>query len=136
MVTRSLASFVAAIFIATACHQKPPTVAPVPAPNDHFSIVLERSANGWAAHCEAGCAWVTVSMACGGCDVRLDASGIGPAYPATSAATGFAFVLSADRTGGKARSIQGTRWTTLGWGCLPAACRVRLDETGVGVGGT
>jgi len=135
MPTRVLASLVSAIFIATACHQKPPTVAPVPAPNDHFAIILERSANGWAAHCETGCAWVNVSMSCDGCEVRLDASGIGPAYPATPAATGFAFVLSPDRTGGKARAIQGVRWTTLSWGC-PAACRVRLDETGVVVGGT
>jgi hypothetical protein len=136
MPARTLARVIAAIFIGTACHQKPPTVAPAAAPEDHFAIVLERSAKGWAAHCETGCAWVSVSMSCDGCEVRLDANGIGPAYPANPAATGFAFVLSADGTGGKARAIQGTRWTTLGWGCGPGACRVRLDETGVGVGGT
>ena len=132
MPARTLARVIAAILIATACHQKPPTVAPTAAPESHFTIVLERSAKGWAAHCETGCAWVNVSMFCDGCEVRLDANGIGPAYPATSTAAAFAFVLSADRTGGKARAIQGTRWTSLGWGCLPAGCRVRLDETGVG----
>ena len=131
MPTRALASVVVAIFVATACQKKPPTVAPMSASNDHFAIVLEHSAKGWAAHCEAGCQWVDVSMSCGGCDVRLDASGIAPAYPATSAATGFAFVLSADGTGWKARAIQGVRWKTLSWSCGTAVCRGRLDEIGV-----
>jgi hypothetical protein len=127
----ALASIVVAIVVVAACHNKPPTVAPMSAPEGHFAIVLEQSAKGWTAHCETGCAWVEVSMSCAGCDVRIDASGIGPAYPATTAATGFAFVLSADGTGGKARAIQNVRWTTLSWGCGPAFCRVRLDETGV-----
>jgi hypothetical protein len=132
MPARLLATIVVVILVATACYKTPPTVAPTSVPNGHFAIVLEHSAKGWAAHCEAGCQWVDVSMSCNGCDVRLDASGIGPAYPATSAPTRFAFVLSTDGTGWKARAIQGMRWKSLSWSCGAAVCRGRIDETGVG----
>jgi hypothetical protein len=132
MPARALGSILAVIFFATACHTMPPPVAPTSGSSDHFAIVLEHSAKGLAAHCETGCQWVDVSMSCGGCEVKLDASGIGPAYPAISTATGFAFVLSPAAKGWKARAIQGTRWKSLSWSCDAATCRVRLDETGVG----
>ena len=132
MSVRGLGSFFGVIFFATACHNLPAPVASRSASSDHFAIVLEHSAKGLAAHCETGCQWVDVTMSCAVCDVQLDASGIGPAYPANSTATGFAFVLSPDAKGWKARAIQGTRWKRLSWSCDTAACRVRLDETGVG----
>jgi len=132
MPARALTSILVVVLVATACHKTPPTVAPTSVSNGHFAIVLEHSAKGWAAHCETGCHWVDVSMSCGGCDVQLDASGIAPAYPATSVATGFAFVLSTAGSGWKARAIQGVRWKSLSWSCDAAVCRGRLDETGVG----
>lgn len=135
MPIRAAASIVVAIFLAIACHRQAPTVAPVSEP-DHFAIVLEHSAKGLAAHCEVGCNWVDVSMSCSGCDVRLDVSGIGPVLEDTSSQNGFALVVSRDRTGWKARAIQGARWKTVGWSCESAVCRVRLDETGVGPSNT
>ena len=135
MPIRAAASIVVAVFLAMACHRQAPSVAPVSEP-DHFAIVLEHSAKGLTAHCEAGCKWVDVSMSCGRCDVRLDASGIGPVHEATPSANGFAFVLSPDGPGWKARAIQGARWITVGWSCGTAVCRVRLDETGVGPSNT
>ena len=130
MPVRAVASLAVVAFLAIACHRHAPTVAPVSDP-DHFAIVLEHSAQGLAAHCEVGCQWIDVSMSCGGCDVRLDVSGIERAREATPRPTGFAFVLSPEGSGWKARAIQGTRWTTLGWSCGSAVCRARLDETGV-----
>lgn len=135
MPVRAAASIVVAMFLAIACHRQAPTVAPVSEP-DHFAIVLEHSAKGLAAHCEVGCNWVNVSMSCGGCDMRLDVSGIGRAAEAAPSPAGFAFVLSPDRTGWKARAIRGARWITVGWSCGTAVCRVRLDETGVGPSNT
>ena len=130
MTSRALAGIVVTLLVTVACHKTPPSVASVSPSSGHFSVVVERSATGWRAHCEAGCAWVDVSMSCG-CDVRLDATGIRPAYPASSAVTGFAFVLSTDRTRGTARAIDGARWKTLSWGCGSALCPARIDETGV-----
>ena len=131
MTFRGLASVVSALLVTMACHKTPPSVASVAPANGHFSIVVEHSAGGWRAHCETGCHWVDVSMFCGGCDVRLDATGIRPAYPASSAVPGFAFVLSTDGTGWKARAIDGARWKTLSWNCGAVMCRGRIDETGV-----
>jgi hypothetical protein len=119
-------------FVATACYKMPPAVASAPVPTGHFAVILEHSATGWAAHCEAGCQWTDVSMSCAGCDVRLDASGIARAYPAAPAATGFAFVLSNTGRGWTARGIQGVRWQSLSWSCGAAVCRARVDESGVG----
>ena len=88
MPTRALASFVVAILIATACHQKPPTVAP----GCRRLMITSRSPGAlgkrMAAHCER-MPWVNVSMSwtaasatrCKGYWTRLSA---------TSAATGFA----------------------------------------------
>jgi hypothetical protein len=112
------------------CQKPPRPAAPAPAAETHFAVVLERSAKGWAAHCETGCSWVDVTMSCEGCDVQLDASGIARASVAT-APKGFAFVLSDTRSGWMARGIQGLRWEKLSWGCDSQVCRVRLDETGV-----
>jgi hypothetical protein len=121
-----------AVFLATACHKAPPAVVSAPVPTDHFAVILEHSATGWAARCEAGCQWTAVSMSCARCDVRLDASGIARAYPSAPAPTGFAFVLSSAGGGVTARGIQGVRWRSLSWSCGAAVCRARVDESGVG----
>jgi hypothetical protein len=131
MPIRSRLSALLALFIAAACHPKPAALTSTPEPGGHFAVVLEHSPKGLAAHCEAGCHWVDVTMSCGGCDVRLDATGIGPAYPATSEPSTFAFVLSPSVSGWKARAIEGARWKTLSWDCGTPVCRVRVDETGV-----
>jgi hypothetical protein len=129
---RALATTVLAALLAAACHKTPPAVASTPVPTGHFAVILEHSAAGWAAYCEAGCQWTDVSMSCAGCDVRLDASGIARAYPAPPVATGFAFIFSNAGGGWTARGIQGVRWRSLSWSCGAAVCRVRLDESGVG----
>ncbi len=131
MTSRTLGSIVACLLVTMACHKTPPSVAQISASEGHFSIVVDHSAREWRAHCETGCRWVDVSMSCGGCEVRLDATGIRPAYPASSAVTGFAFVLSTDGSGWKARAIDGTRWITLSWNCEAAVCPARIDEAGV-----
>lgn len=131
MTSRATAGILAGLLITVACHKTPPNVAQISASDNHFSIVVDHSARGWRAHCETGCQWVDVTMFCGGCEVRLDATGIRPAHPASSAVTGFAFVLSTDGSGWKARAIDGTRWMTLSWNCEAAVCPARIDETGV-----
>jgi hypothetical protein len=131
MRTHALSTTVAALILATACHKTQYPVAAAPAESGHFAVILERSATGWAAHCEAGCQWTDVAMSCEGCDVQLDASGIARAYP-SPAPKGFAFVVSNTRDGWTARGIQGVRWQKLSWNCGAVGCRGRLDETGVG----
>ena len=128
---RALATTVLAAFLAIACHKTSPAVAAASAQTGHFTVILERSATGWAAHCEVGCQWTDVTMSCDGCDVQLDASGIARAFLAP-APKGFAFVVSNARDGWTARGIQGVRWQKLSWSCGAAVCRGRLDETGVG----
>jgi hypothetical protein len=127
---RAFAAAALAVFLTTACHKPSSTVAAASAKEAHFAVVLERSATGWAAHCEAGCQWIDVTLACQGCDVQLDASGISRAFLAP-APKGFAFVLSDAKGGWTARGIQGVRWQKLSWNCGANLCRGRLDETGV-----
>jgi hypothetical protein len=121
-----------ALAIIAGCHRAP---APGPAAGSsspHFALVLERTATGdWAAHCEVGCAWTDVSMSCGGCQVQLDASGIGPAGPPARTRKPFAFVVRATSAGWEAEGISGVRWRRLSWGCRGSPCRARIDEGGV-----
>jgi hypothetical protein len=130
MRARTCATAILSVFLAAGCHKT--RSAATPAPGGHFALILEHSATGWAAHCEAGCLWTDVSMSCAGCEVRLDAAGIGRAYPSEAPATGFAFVLSGAGGGGwTARGIQGVNWRSLSWNCGAATCRARLDENGL-----
>ena len=126
---RALPSVAFALLLVAGCQRAP---AVTTAPVRHFSIVLEHSATGWAAHCETGCAWTDVSRTCVGCDARLDASGIAPGYPARAGTTGFEFVLSGERNGWTAVAVRGVTWETLSWTCSASTCRARIDETGVG----
>lgn len=120
---------VSAIVLAAGCHR---TSAVAPAPVHHFAIVLERSATGWSAHCETGCAWTDVSENCAGCDIRLDATGISRGYPARVGTQGFEFVVSNEREGWSARAVRGVVWVNLTWGCTATPCRARVNERGVG----
>ena len=114
------------------CHRASPAVAVPAAPSRHFALILERSASGWAAHCEVGCRWADVTMSCGGCQVRIDAAGIGAAGPIEGPPGSFAFVLRGTSAGWEAEGISGVHWRRLSWGCGAAVCRARIDETGVG----
>lgn len=119
---------VLAVVLTAGCHRAP---AVTTAPVHHFAIVLERSATGWSARCETGCAWTEVSATCVGCDIRLDATGISRGYPARPATQGFEFIVSGDGQGWSARAVRGVTWVDLSWGCTTAPCRARIDETGV-----
>ena len=125
---RALLAAAFALLLAAGCHRASAITA---APVRHFSIVLEHSATGWAAHCDTGCYWIDVSRTCAGCDVRIDASGIARGYPARPDAKGFEFVLSGEQVGWTAVGIRGVMWKTLGWSCSASVCRARIDETGV-----
>jgi hypothetical protein len=98
---------------------------------DHFSLVLEHSAQGWKASCEVGCRWREITMSCAGCEVRLTSVGIGPASSAEDEPGTFAFTLADSGSGWAARSLRGAKWITLSWGCPQATCRARIDEVGV-----
>ena len=116
--------------LAGGCHrQAPATVAAIPL--SHFSLVLEHSASGWAASCEAGCRWKEVTMTCGGCTVRLDVSGIFRLHAPREEVNGFEFTVSRTSEGLAAQAIAGARWKSLTWKCDQGTCRARIDETGV-----
>ena len=124
---RALATLLTVVLTA-GCHRAPAIVA---APVHHFAIVVERTATGWSARCETGCAWTEVTETCVGCDIRLDAAGISRGYPARAGIGGFEFIVSSERDGWRARAVRGVTWVTLSWGCTSASCRARVDETGV-----
>lgn len=134
MRTRNLAGLIAAILLGSACHRSPAPVAISSTPNNQFAILVQHSPKGWTAHCEAGCAWIDVTMDCVACEVQIDSRGIARAYPKPADPIGFAFVLSKTESGWNARAIQGTRWTDVTWDCSGDVCQGRLDEKGVGRG--
>jgi hypothetical protein len=121
-------STIVAVALVAACHRAP---AIAPAPVNHFAIVLEQSATGWTARCEAGCMWKEVTETCTGCDIRVDATGISRGYPARAGTQGFEFVVSHERNGWTARAVRGMSWVNLSWTCPASSCRARVDETGV-----
>jgi hypothetical protein len=130
---RFLNTVLAAVLMA-GCSRAPAveTAGAAPAPVPNYAILLERSATGWSAHCEAGCRWTDVTETCAGCDIRLDATGISRGYPARAGTQGFEFVVSAEREGWSAQAVRGVTWTNVSWGCPgTTTCRARVDETGV-----
>ncbi|MFL5613045.1 MAG: hypothetical protein ACJ796_05230 [Gemmatimonadaceae bacterium] len=109
----------------------PADTRPASGSEEHFSLVLDHSPTGWAAHCESGCSWKDVTLQCTNCKVSIDADGMyGSDLPARS--RGFAFVLD-DSNGLSAHGVRGTRWANLSWGCTTAVCRSRINEEGVHV---
>lgn len=132
MQNRALASMLLACFVAAAgCHETQSETPSPSGPEQHFSVLLEHSRSGWAAHCESGCSWKDVTLQCTNCKVRVDADGIGSNDVAKSS-RGFAFVLD-DSKGLSAHGVKGVRWQDLSWGCAGAVCRVRINEEGVHV---
>lgn len=130
---RSALSFIliATLIAVSGCRRETRELASVAGPEAHFSLVLEHSPTGWAAHCDSGCVWKDVTMQCSDCKVRIDANGI---YESTAPMTSseFAFVLD-DGNGLSAHAVKGTRWLDLSWNCAAAVCRCRLNEQGVHV---
>jgi len=127
--SRYLAVSLASALCFVACSKTPiPSIAPA---QNHFSIVLEHSAQGWRASCEAGCRWREVTMSCGGCEVRLTSIGVGPASSFDPKEATFAFTLTDSGSGWEAKAPRGTYWLALSSGCAQTTCRARVDETGV-----
>jgi hypothetical protein len=101
-------------------------------PVARFQLTLERTANGWAAQCDTGCAWAELSVSCDNrCRVLIDASGVTAPFSGSQTEAAFGFVVSRTGKGWQAESLAGTAWTKVGWGCLTGRCRARIDEVGV-----
>ena len=97
-----------------------------------FSIVLETTPNGWAAHCDSGCRWREASFACPGpCGAIIDANGLVTTISPRPEPTPFSFRVEHLGNGARAESRNGTLWKTLSWDCPTAPCRVRVDGAGV-----
>jgi hypothetical protein len=98
----------------------------------HFSLILDHSAPGyWAARCETGCKWQTVSMTCSNCAVQIDETGIGPSDTRNTNHR-FAFVIRDIDGKWQAKGVSGVHWLDLSYGCSNRTpCRARVDETGV-----
>jgi len=110
------------------------TARPTPAAArvaNHFSLVLEHSAQGWRARCDTGCRWAEVSFSCGGCEVRLTSLGMTAVSTPEEVPGTFAFTLTDSGSGWAAKSLRGAGWITLSYWCPQVACRARIDETGV-----
>jgi hypothetical protein len=130
MSKRAFASILVALAAVSACHKAPESTQTAAVPEQHFSILLQRSDTGWTAHCEVGCHWIDLSFHCVSCEWRLDADGVSN-YDLNRSSSGFAFVLSDEHNGWSARGLRGVRWLKLSWSCGTAVCRGRVDETGV-----
>lgn len=129
---KSVLSFILlASLVATSGCRRAPEPRSTIGPEARFSLVVEHSPTGWAAHCQSGCVWKDVTMQCSDCKVRIDGNGISDAN-APMAPSEFAFVLD-DRNGLSAHAVKGTRWLDLSWGCATAVCRCQLNEQGVHV---
>jgi hypothetical protein len=101
-----------------------------------FSITLEATPRGWAAHCDSGCRWrgLSLSFECAmACPAIVDANGLVTTLTPRSDATAFSFTVAHTTDGVRARSRVGTAWTTLSWGCQASPCRVQIDAMGVRV---
>ena len=126
----ALSSMLLACFVAASgCNKTQPETLSGAGPEQHFSLLLEHSKAGWAAHCESGCSWKDITMRCTNCKVTVDADGIHDGNPPLKS-RGFAFVLD-DRNGLSAHGLRGVRWLDLSWDCATAVCRSRLSEEGV-----
>ena len=133
MLKRALPVMLLAACVASAsCHKSQDDPRVATGPEQHFSLWLEHSPTGWAAHCDTGCTWKDVTMRCSDCTVRVDADGINDDAAAARPPRGFAFLLD-DHHGLSAHGVQGVRWLDLSWNCATSVCRARLNEEGVHV---
>jgi hypothetical protein len=128
-----MSRYLPVILVSTLCFvacstPRAPGIAPAA---NHFSLVLEHSAQGWRATCDVGCRWREVTMSCGGCEVRLTSIGVGPASSFEPEDATFAFTLSDAGSGWEAKSGRGVYWLGLSHSCPQTTCRARMDEAGV-----
>jgi len=123
------AVLLAAAVAGASCHKPQGESQFATGPEQHFSLWLEHSASGWAAHCDSGCSWKDVTLQCASCKVLIDADGIAGDAVATPP-RGFAFVVD-DHNGLSAHGVRGVRWLDLSWGCASAVCRAWFSEEGV-----
>ncbi len=99
-----------------------------------FTLVLEKAATGWSAHCTSGCTWSDLTFNYAGYAARISTSGVSTEGAADPDTTGFAFTVRSTPTGWTATASRGTAWRTVSWQCPTAeqACRARITATGVG----
>ena len=97
-----------------------------------FSMVITSTPNSWAARCDAGCSWRSVSFKCtDACDAILDANGLVTVATPRTEPSPFAFRLAHAINGVQAESQRGTAWQKLTWECGTESCTARIDELGV-----
>jgi hypothetical protein len=133
MTRLSITGGIIAALALSACHSGTPRMSAArPAPLTHFSLIVEHSQRGWAAHCETGCRWTELTMDCAGCAVRVSLAGVSPARNTEEDPAGFAFTLQGTPTDWAASGVRGVAWRSLTWQCEALVCRARIDETGVG----
>jgi beta-lactamase regulating signal transducer with metallopeptidase domain len=97
-----------------------------------FSLVITTMPTGWAAHCDSGCHWQEVAYSCpGNCRAVFDANGVSTPRARRADASEFAFELQRVDGETRARSLAGTAWKALSWGCPTDTCRARIDANGV-----
>lgn len=101
-------------------------------PAERFELTLQRTANGWKAQCDTGCAWKELSVACADdCRVFIDATGVTTSVRDPKTESAFGFVVSRAEKGWQAESVVGTAWVKVGWHCLTGRCHVKIDDSGV-----
>lgn len=97
-----------------------------------FHITVDATTAGWEMHCQKGCKWTELSLTCKpGCRALVDEIGVTRSVSAKPRATDFAFVIERTPEGWSAKSVSGTAWLDLSWGCRLVTCRAHLDASGV-----
>jgi hypothetical protein len=105
----------------------PPTLPP-----SAFSLVLESTANGWAARCDTGCRWQRLSFGCErACRAVVDANGVATVATPYLDSAAFRFIVERTDHGVRATSRAGTAWQALTWKCQLDPCRARVNTYGV-----
>ncbi|MEO5798916.1 MAG: hypothetical protein ABIZ70_09140 [Gemmatimonadales bacterium] len=104
-------------------------------PINRFSVTLERTSRGWKAQCDSGCSWTELSVSCPeNCRTQIDADGVAGSVKEGKTESAFGMVISRTAKGWQAEGIVGTDWKKVRWTCA-ISCKVKLDGSGVEVGG-
>jgi hypothetical protein len=115
-----------AVMVSTQARPSPKTPPPA------FSLVLESTANGWAARCDTGCRWQRLSFGCErACRAIIDANGVVTAATPYLDSTTFRFIVERTARGVRATSRSGAVWQALTWTCELDPCRARVNTYGV-----
>lgn len=98
-----------------------------------FRIELQRNADGWAARCDSGCAWESLSYTCkSGCPIVIDEFGVSRASDRRVVGAAFSFRLDPEPNGWRATEPTGTAWREHAKRCAWMPCRAVISEKGVG----